>query len=116
MPAVRGQLVAYCSESKEGTLTLVNLTSDEPRRLTNVPRSGRILKHPNLDVIIAFGHVQNLDDTRLSGRAGILADIFVYDFSHDHGSEKTPFVKHDKSIRVYALIGIERESYSMYKP
>ena len=98
-PAIRGPVIAYWSESKEGTLYVTDVTGDDIRELTNVPRLGRILIHDKLDIIIAFGHFEKPSNTRSKGVSGLLANISIYDFSDPKALQKVPSSEHDKILK-----------------
>ena len=96
VPAVRGQFVAFWHHSDEGTLTVVDVKTNMTAKLTKVPYLGRILIHPKLDVIIAFGHIPDASSHRHLGRAGNLAKISMYDFSRGRSLKKMDPAKHDR--------------------
>lgn len=96
VPAVRGRFVAFWSNSDEGTLTLADVTIDKMKKLTKVPYLGSILIHPKLDIVIALGHIPNGGIPRVTGRAGNLAEISMYDFGHDHPMKKIDPAEHDR--------------------
>ena len=95
-PAVRGHVIAYWSESNNGTLTVTDTKKDDTQKIINVPRLGRMVIHDKLDIIIAFGHFEKPPINRPSS---VLANISMFAFSDPSGVREVPSSEHERMLK-----------------
>lgn len=96
MPAVRGHFIAYWSESNNGTLSVTDTKTNGTRKLTNVPRLGRMLIHDKLDIVIAFGHFEKPPTNQPSS---VLANISMFAFSDPNAVRRVPSSEHERMLK-----------------
>ena len=96
MPAVRGHIIAYWSESNNGTLNVTDTKKDGTRKITNIPRLGRMLIHDKLHIIIAFGHFERPPTNQPST---VLANISMFAFSDPNAVRRVPSSEHERILK-----------------
>ncbi|KAL8792571.1 MAG: hypothetical protein Q9195_004793 [Heterodermia aff. obscurata] len=96
MPAVRGHIIAYWSETSNGTLHIMDTKRDGTRKITDIPRLGRMLIHDNLDIIIAFGHFEKPPPNQPSN---VLADISMFAFCDPNAVRRIPSSQHERFLK-----------------
>ena len=96
MPAVRRHIIAYWSQSNNGTLHVTDIKTDGARKITNIPRLGRILIHDKLDIIIAFGHFEKPPTKQFSN---VLANISMFAFSDPNAVRRVPSSEHESILK-----------------
>ena len=101
MPAMRGYTIAYWSRDSEGALKVVNFVV-EGSQVTKTSRLGPLLIHPNLNVIIGFGHFPET-----SRSIGLRPEISMYDYRHRGHLVKLPSSEHERVFSAF--------SYSWYR-
>ena len=84
------------SESNNGTLNVTDTKRDGTRRITNIPRLGRMLIVNKLDIIIAFGHFETPPTNQPSN---VLANISMFAFGDPNAIRRVPSSEHERILK-----------------